>query len=230
MFNNVVYFIIALLLFNIHNPDPAPGHEAGYDLLLLMIGWVLFFLCCRVSFRRLTSRYGVDGDENGRLSHEYQGLVLRLSVLAVFLFALDIFVFELKSWIQMIPGMKAFSVLQGIVALSVFFFYLSTLWAFAHRAYSGAFKTRISRREFILSNIKLNMPILFPWVVLSFIYDLIALSRWSGLESFLNRPEGQIPFFALFLIVLMIFMPRFIQYWWGCRPLETSERVRELEF
>jgi len=27
----------------------------------------------------------------------------------------------------------------------------------------------------------------------------------------------------------MIFMPRFIQYWWGCRPFQSSDRIRELE-
>jgi Zn-dependent protease with chaperone function len=45
----------------------------------------------------------------------------------------------------------------------------------------------------------------------------------------LNKPPGQVLFFGTFLVVLVIFMPRFIQSWWGCRPLEPSGKVHELK-
>ena len=228
MFNNIIYFIIVLLLLNIHNPGYNPENVLGYDLLWLSLGWLIFASVCWFRFHRLRALLEGDGDGVGRFSRVYQNLVLQLSVLAIFLFALDIYFFNLKVWIRMIPGLKTFSVFEGIVALALFFFYLSTIWYFAHPAHEGALRTNITRRGFILSNVKFNMPILFPWMALSFIYDIISLSRWPGLENFLNRPEGQIPFFASFLIVLMIFMPRFIQYWWACKPFDPSERLSQL--
>ena len=228
MFNNIIYFIIVLLLFNIHNPGHNPENVLGYDLLWLSAGWLIFASFCWFRFNRLRAFLEGDWDGEGRFSRGYQRLILQLSVLAVFLFALDIYFFDLKYWIQMIPGLKTFSVFQGIIAIALFFFYLSTIWYLAHPAHEGAFRTNITRRGFILSNVKFNMPVLFPWMALSFIYDIISLSRWPGLENFLNRPEGQIPFFASFLIVLMIFMPRFIQYWWACKPFDQSERLSQL--
>ena len=229
MFNNIIYFIIVLLIFNISYPDSIPENPFGYTFMMLLGSWVIFAVYCRLGFQRLLDRFYRNKGNDGRLTNEYHGLVLRTSILAICLFALDVYMFHLKYWLQIIPGTKQFSVLQGILALSFFFFYLSTIWYFSHSTYRVIFQTNISRRSFIISNLRLNIPILFPWLILSFIYDLIPLSPWSGPESFLNKPEGQMLFFASFLIILMIFMPRFIQYWWGCTSFESSERVRDLK-
>lgn len=228
MFNNIIYFIIVLLIFNISYPDGAPGDSIAYHGLMLILTWLVFLGYCRFGFHRLLYRFKEERGDGG-LTGQYHGLILRLSILAIFLFALDVYMFHLKYWFKIIPVVKLFSVLQGILAITLFLFYLGTIWFFAHPAYTLIFRTNISRRAFIISNFKLNMPILFPWLLLSFVYDMISISPWSGLKSFLGKPEGQITFFAVFLSLLMIFMPRLIQYWWGCKPLEPSDRVRELK-
>ncbi len=64
---------------------------------------------------------------------------------------------------------------------------------------------------------------------MSLVYDLIALSPWAGTGSFLRGIGGHIILFAGFITLLMIYMPRIIQYWWGCKPLEGSEKARQLE-
>jgi hypothetical protein len=35
-------------------------------------------------------------------------------------------------------------------------------------------------------------------------------------------------FFAVFLSLLVLVMPKFIQYWWGCKPIEASEKGKHL--
>jgi len=227
MFNNIIYFIIVLLIFNINYPDNTQDTSFGYSLVMFFLCWILFAGYCRWGFRRLLLRFS--GVSSSRLTNEYHGLVLRLSILAIFLFGLDVYIFHLKYWLQIIPGVKQFSVLQGILAIGLFIAYLATIWYFTYPTYRIAFQAKLTRRSFIVSNLKLNLPILFPWLTLSLVYDLIGFSRWSGPESFLGRPEGQMVFFAVFLIVLMVFMPPFIQYWWGCRPFDPSERVSELK-
>jgi Zn-dependent protease with chaperone function len=227
MFNNVIYFIIVLLIFNIGYPDNGRGYSLSYSLAMIFMCWAVFFFYCKRGFNRLVYHYrsGI-GDS---LTNRYHGLVLRLSVLAIFLFSLDIYIFQLKYWLQTIPGVRQFSVLEGVLAISIFLFYLATIWYFSHPAYTLLFHTKINRRSFVISNLKLNLPILFPWLILSFVYDLITLSPWPGLETFLGRIEGQIIFFAFFLTILMIFMPPFIQNWWGCRPFNPSDRINELK-
>lgn len=167
--------------------------------------------------------------DNGGMTVGYHSQLAHLSLLAIFLFAMAVYFMELKYLLRMLPGFEQFSVLQGVFALSLFFFYLCTIWYFAYPVYTVLFQTGISRQSFIRSNCRLNLPILFPWAVFSLAYDLISLSPWAWTNDLLNRMEGQIAFFAVFLIGLMVFMPKVIQYWWGCKPLENWEKAGQLK-
>jgi Zn-dependent protease with chaperone function len=227
MFNNIIYFIIVLLVFNISYPDSNHGNSLTYYIAMMFICWSVFLFFSRLSFRRLVSRFG--NNTEGKLVSGYHNLIFRLSIFAILLFSLDVYVFQLKYWIQAIPVVRHLSVLQGLLALSLFLFYLATIWYFSHPAYAMLSGTVIKRRSFIISKLKLNFPILFPWLILTLVYDLISISPWSGLETFFVRTEGQIIFFSIFLIILMIFMPPLIQHWWGCRPFEQSDRINELK-
>ena len=232
MFNNIIYFIVVLLIFNINYPDSAPEHSLLLSLGMLFVSWLIFAGYCSWGFRDLQKRLDkgiTTGRDGGSLTGQYQRLIVRLSVMAIFLFALAVYIFHLKTWIRLVPVVELFSMLQGTLALSLFFFYLGTIWYFAYPSYQAIFQSGITRRSFVQSNLRLNLPILFPWMFLSFVYDLLGLSPWFGPDSFLNRDEGQILFFAVFLTLLLIFMPILIQHWWGCKPLNRSEKGVQLE-
>ncbi|MBW1797134.1 MAG: M48 family metalloprotease [Deltaproteobacteria bacterium] len=229
MFNNIIYFIVVLLVFNINYPGNTPANSLPLTIIMLFLSWLVFAGYCRWGFGALQKRFHNGITDDGGVTGQYQRLTVRLSVLAIFLFALVTYLLNLKYWLQLIPGFQRFSVLQGILALSLFMFYLSTIWYFAYPAYKAIFKPGITRESFVRSNIKFNLPILFPWIVLSLVYDLIALSPWAWPGSFLNTTGGQIIFFAMFLTLLMIFLPGFIRYFWGCTPLKASEKGRELK-
>jgi len=228
MFNNVLYFVIVLLILSISQQSGAPEDSLAYTVSMLVITWGIFAAYCRWGFQRLLRRLAKPLERTAPSAQQYHSLVFRVSVLAIFLFALDVHLFHLKTWLQMIPGIRSFSVMQGLLAVTVFILYQVTIWTFAFPAYRHLFPAAIPRRSFIVSNVKLNVPILFPWVTLSLIYDLIFLSPWRSLQSFMNRPEGEVIFFSLFLFILMIFMPRLIRTWWSCKPFPSSEKAAAL--
>jgi Zn-dependent protease with chaperone function len=229
MFNNIIYFIIVLVIFNVSDGKIKPEEPLAFTLLMLFTTWFIFAGYCRWTFYRLADRFRRDRDYETNPAREYHGLVLRASILAIFLFALDVFAFHLKHWLLLIPGFEPFSVLQGIVAVMVFVSYLVTIWYFSHSAYRLVFGEDIKRESFIISNLKFSMPILFPWFVLSLAYDLILLIPWSNPEGPLNELGNQLIFFGFFFVILMVFMPKLIQHWWGCRPFNRSEKVEDLE-
>jgi hypothetical protein len=229
MFNNVIYFIIVILIWSISQQRSAPEESILYPVSMLVVTGVIFAAYCRWGFQRLLRSLDQTESEAASPVERYHSLTFRLSVLAIVIFALDVHLFHLKTWIELLPGVRSFSVLQAVLGVSVFIAYQVTIWYFAFPVYDRAFQTRITRRSFITSNVKLNVPILFPWVLLTLIYDLILLSPWTSLQSFMNRPEGQTIFFSLFLFVLMIFMPSLIRYWWGCKPFLSSEKVNALK-
>jgi len=228
MFSNVLYFILVLFILSISQHRGAPEDPLAYTMSMLVITWGIFAAYCRWGFQRLLRRLAEPLERTASSAEQYHSLVFRLSVLAIFLFALDVHLFQLKTWLQMIPGIRSFSVLQGLLAVAVFIFYQVTIWTFAFPAYRRLFPAAMSRRSFIVSNVKLNVPVLFPWATLSLIYDLIFLSPWRSLQSFMNRPEGEMLFFSFFLFILMIFMPALIRTWWSCKPFPPSEKEAAL--
>ena len=231
MFNNIVYFIIVLLIFHIDidYPSDPPETSLSYTLGMSFFFWLAFVAYCRLGVRRLLDRVRRNDGNDGRLTGEYQGLVFRASVLAIVLFSVDIHVFSLKAWLRTIPGLEHFSVLEGLLGISIFFLYLFTIWFVCHSAYEVIFQNMISRRSFVLSHFRLNMPILFPWLLLTFSFDLLAFTPWGGPESLLNSTIGLFVFFTVFLLILMVFLPELVRYWWGCHPFASSDRVNDLK-
>ena len=229
MFNNIIYFIVVLLIFNINYPGDTPANSLPLSMFMLFLSWLVFAGYCRWGFSSLQKQFHKGLTDDSGSTGQYQRMVVKFSVLAIFLFALVTYLLNLKYWLRLIPGFEKFSVLQGVIALSLFMFYLGTIWYFAYPAYKTVFGTEITRESFVRSNTKFNLPILFPWIVLSLVYDLIALSSWAEPGGLLDTVWGQIIFFAVFLTLLMIFLPGFIHYFWGCAPLKASEKGRELE-
>ncbi len=192
----------------------------SYSIIMMALLWALYAFMCRVGFRRLIRLYE-RGDASGYATI-YSRLVFRLSLSAIILFSIDLFSFNLKGVIEAIPFAGSIYVFQGISALTIFIIYLSTIWYFAHPAYNMIFGTDIGKRGFITGNIRFNIPVIFPWIMLSTVTDLIAYSPWQGLKTILERPSGQIVFLFSFLIIIMIFIPVVMKYFWGCKPLPDS--------
>jgi len=228
MFNNIIYFIVVLLIFNISYADSPPEDLILGTLAPLALTWLILAIYSRRVFACLLQRVREADRLDGAMTDRYQRLNFRLSILAICLFALAVYFFNLKQWLSLIPGFRSFSVLQGGLALTLFLFYLCTLWYFGYPAYRAIFRVDITRRSFIRSQLRFNLPILFPWLILSFVYDLLALSPWTGFNSFMDSVYGQMGFFAAFITLLMIILPKFIQRWWGCAPLTVSEKADQL--
>ena len=228
MFNNIIYFIVVLLIFNVSYSEPSPDDSLLYSIAGLLFCWVAFAGYCRRRFHYLYRLLASGGPAEGVLAERYERLNLRLSILAILLFAVAVYFFSLKQWLLAVPGLAAFSVLQGLFAILLFLFYLCTIWYFAYPAYRVLFRVHVTRRSFVQSNLRFNLPVLFPWFALTLAYDLLSLTPWASSSAFLNSFYGQILFFAVFLSLLVVVMPKFIQYWWGCKPLESSEKGRSL--
>ncbi len=229
MFNNVLYFIIVLLIFNVSSQESKPEASPGYAVSIILFSFMALAVYSRWGFHRLLEGRRRRGGGDGQSAGEYHGLVLRLSIFSILLFALDIHLFNLRYWLQAIPGFQNLSVLQGAVALALFLGYLAVVWYFAWPAYREIFGGDFTRSGFVVSNLKFHVPILFPWIILTLAVDLASLVPSKSVTHLLNSPEGQTLFFAGFLGLLMIFMPPLIQTWWGCKPFPESGRIRELE-
>ena len=229
MFNNIIYFIVVLLIFSVGSAELTPPFSFPLFLASLIICWVLFSLGCYFRFRSLHRVIKERPGGDGYLTRLYHSYVTRFCIAAIVLFAIDVYILNIKYWLNHIPLFSQSTLVQGLLALGLFFFFLCTVWFFSYPCYSALFGTSISRRSYVFGQVRLNFPILLPWMALSLIYDLVEHSRWEALKGTFDSPGGQILFFSVFLAILMVFMPRWVQFLWGCKPLEDDEKVLELK-
>jgi Zn-dependent protease with chaperone function len=229
MFNNIIYIIIVVVVFQLY-PGEGLFRLPITAIVVLPLLWLGFTIYCNYRFSRLLGFYrdSLASAGQGWASLAYQSLVTKLSILSIVIFALSVYLLNLKYWLLKIPGFTTFSVLPGAVAILVFFTFLATIWYYGYPAYRAFFNYSLKRRAYIGSNIKLNLPILFPWAILTFCYDLISVLAWPPLKKIFETQIGQFLFFTVFLILLVLFLPPLIKYWWGCATLPQTEKKESI--
>jgi Zn-dependent protease with chaperone function len=154
---------------------------------------------------------------------------MRQSVLAILLFAIDIYGLNLTSYLNKITLFSAAPTLQTILFLGLFVFYLSIVWYCAHSAYRKLYRDDISRQSYVISNISFSIPVLLPWLLLSGLADLINFLPFEWPKQFLATTEGEVIYFLFFLFAVAVLGPVLIQKFWRCRPLESGVHRSRIE-
>jgi len=230
MFSNIIYLIIVVVLFQLNYPVEGLFKSPTTSVFVLFLLWLNFTIYCRYRFSRLLSPYRSNDAATVQtgLSSAYQTVVMKLSILSILIFALTLYLLGLKYWLLKIPGFSTVSILSSSAAISLFFALLATIWYYGYPAYRRFFNYPHKRWSYIGSQIKLNLPILFPWAILTMCYDLITLLTWPSLRNVFETETGQFMFFGLFLIVLAVFLPPLIKHWWGCSTLPDTDKKRSI--
>ena len=228
MYGNFIYFILVLLIYLTYQPPEDPTFS-GPESLALFAGLALAFAAMtRLMFRRIERLVGRENP--ARLDQLFNATQLRSSILAVAVFALDIYALNLPAVVNG-PLLDRWPTLQALVFLALFVAYLGVVWACGYDAYRELYLPRFTRREYIASNISFSAPILLPWLLLSGVADLINALPLPAARAFLATSQGQTIYFCVFLAVVAVTGPVMIKIFWRCRPLDPGlprERIEAL--
>ena len=217
MFGNFLYFIVVLLIYSTYQPPEVPPMPAA-EALALFAGLLLAFAAyVRLQFARLASLIATI--DPALADRRYDSLVTRLSVLAVALFALDVYALGLPAYVARLPGVQALPTAQALIFLLLFVGYLAIVWAAGYGAHRLIYRSDASRRTHVLSNISFAVPVLLPWLLLSGVADLVGLLPWEAPRRLLATPAGEFGYFVCFLALVAVTGPALIQRFWRCRPL-----------
>jgi len=220
VFANFIHFIIVLLIYATYLPPDEPN-LAPLETCILFLGLIIAFVYfTRMQFHRLEKR--IPKDNILRVDHKINAIITQQSVMAIVLFAVDIYGLNLTSFFENIPLFTVIPTLQALVFIGLFVFYLAIIWACAYGPYKRLYITDLSRRSYVLSNISFSIPVLFPWFLLSGIADIINALPFELPKRFLSTPEGQVIYFLVFLSTVVIIGPAMIQKFWRCKPLESG--------
>ncbi len=225
MFGNFIYFIVVLLIYTTYQPAAEGQIHALGALLSFCSLTLLFALVVKSRFARLEKQ--LFRLPFARLDHQFTALLNRLSILAIGLFAVDIYFLDLPSLFTGIWPFAALPTLTALIFLSVFLGYLAIIWALAYPLYRALYTITVSRRSYVGSNISFAIPVILPWVLLSLISDLIRILPFEPAHRFLSTTEGEALFILLFLLIVALAGPLLIQKIWRCKPMPPGyERFR----
>jgi Zn-dependent protease with chaperone function len=225
MFGNFIYFILVLLIYLTYQPSEETNFTA-FESFALFCGLVVAFsFFTRFQFQRIQRR--IARGLYLRIDHQFNNTLLHQSILAILLFAVNIYGLNLSSFLAGIAPFRAIPTLLALLFLLLFVFYLAIVWTFAYRSYRLLYRADISRKAYVFSNISFSVPVLLPWLFLSGIADIIQVLPFETPKQFLNTTEGEIAYFLFFLVAVAIIGPLLIQKFWRCKPLENGfERKR----
>ena len=227
MFSNFIYFIIALLIYTTYQPSAEPNLGTLKTLFLFISLIALFSYFTRIQFQAI--RKQIRRETFSSLDHRFNAVLTRQSVLAIVLFAIDVYGLGLSSFFKDITIFSIIPTFQALIFIALFVCYLSIVWICAHAPYQGLYNTDISMRSYVFSNILFSIPVLLPWLILSGISDIILAIPFEAPKLFLSTTEGEVIYFVVFLFVIAIIGPRMIQKFWRCKPLESGYHRNRIE-
>jgi len=228
MYTNFIYFIVVLLIFSTQQPSPTPRLSLFFTSASGLTLLFLFGLINRQVFRGLAARMG-GVRVTSHMAVLYHRVVARQSLLALVFFCAEIYLLDIKYYLTTVALIRFSFTLQGLAGLVIFLLHLAMVWFYSYecrRRFSGETGSRLS---IVTSNLKFNLAILLPWLLISGSFDLMQLLPLGSIRNLLNTPVGQVVFFALLMIMFMIFAPPLVVRFWSCQPLAQGTQRSLIE-
>lgn len=229
VYTNLIFFALALLVYFTYVPQPKASSLANFLLSFfsLSLSW---YLLTWFYFYWLKRKITGKPVENLRIFSLLNNLEVKFTLFALFFYFYLVYGAGLKENIGRVSFLKNSPVLDLFFGILPFFLFLIILWFNSFIIFRLLFPQSLSRKKYILSHIRLNLPILLPVLLISFFQDLLRLIPFgknlgaSGSSSFFD-----LLWFVPFLIILMIFYPFFLRLIWGAYPLPQGEQRKRLE-
>ena len=209
MYNNLLIFLVAIFLISVDSiPDTPllPGWQGGMLFFSLLLG---FDWIARNRFRK----------RGAAVSAGYFRAEKQLSLYALCFFTAALYLCDLKYYLSLFFFMGAVPALIDVAGLMLFALFLALIWRAGRENYQNIFGKEHSSFSFIFSNLKLNLPIVLPWILLSLLYDLVVLLPFPGLQELFVSEWGDVLFFVVFLVVVLLFFPPIVRRLWSCQKI-----------
>lgn len=220
MFTYFIYYIIVILVYATYQAPAKTPPDLHYSIYYFLITTALYLVLVRAAFSWL-GRQLVKMDPP-RIDHYYNMLISRFSVTAILFLAIQIHIFDFPLILRWLPLFSAFPTLEAVFFLVVYIFYLSSMWWMAHDVYQEIYGEDISKKNYVFSNISISLPVIFPWLIMSFFMDCIQMLPFAGVKQFMQSPFGEVSYFLVFLLLVATIGPVMIWKFWRCKPLEPG--------
>jgi len=159
----------------------------------------------------------------------YHRIVTRQLLLALVFFCAQIYLLDIKYYLTTVALIRFSFTIQGLAGLVIFLLHLAIVWFYSYESRCRFSSDTCSRLSVVTTNLKFNLAIILPWLLISGSFDLMQLLPLGSIHDQLNTPVGQVLVFALLMIIFMIFAPPLVVRLWSCQPLEPGTKRSLIE-
>lgn len=209
MYANLILFLVAIFLFTIESVPKTPWLSGWQALALLAVLLAGYGKIARKLF----------SGPQAFTSAGYFRVEKQLAVTALVFFGVTLYLCDPKYYLQLLPLGNTMPALVNFAGLMLFIVYLALMWWAGQRNYEHIFSRKHRTLIFIRNNIRANLPIVLPWIIISLLYDVVALLPLPGLQKFVASEWGDLLLFGVFLIFVVLFFPPLVRRLWGCKKL-----------
>lgn len=225
MFNQLIYFIVALLLFSIQQPGAEVIRSPFQTFFLAIWIFVFFVLICYLAFRPLKHALQYRSFFTDLTLH-YHRIQTQLSILALGFLAFDVYVLNIKLYLGFIPWFEQSLTLSGSVGLALYLIHLSVIRFWGYPVYRFIHQSQLSRTDFVKESLAFDFAILIPWFLISFIMDLFQI---VPTPPFFDTAAGETVLLGVALVFFVFFAPALVVRLWRCEPMPASSLRAQLE-
>ena len=228
MVTQLIYCIIALLLFTIQEPGTLARYSPASTFLLAAAVFLAYCGLCKLAFLRLERdmvRYG----SAGHIAVRYRKAETRLAMFALVALSIYTYVLNIKYYLRALPGFEQSLTFSGLFGLGLYLLHLTVVWLAGYSVHHHIYHVRTGRFGYVLSNLRFYAALLIPWLLISLLADLLQLIPESQHWSFLTTDAGQLLLFGVLLCGFLLFSPWLVVRLWRCTPLPRSSIRDELE-
>ncbi|UCH94631.1 MAG: M48 family metalloprotease [Candidatus Aminicenantes bacterium] len=219
IYTNFLIFIVAIFLFLIA-PATLKTSGGALGIALLLLG---FWQFNRYKFIKLRANLENDRITIGEAKKRYLSTTNLHMIFAIFVFAAEAFIFDLKYFLVHIPMLGELDIFVNAAGVGFFILHLSMIWFWGFRTMGDVVSIGKSASHHVKANIKFNLVIVVPWLILSLLIDVIEAFSPPSLISLLGYPLAQMTLFGFVIVVIAIFAPLFITWLWDCKPLDETD-------
>ena len=219
IYNNLIYLLVVILILTTSSTPEKTQLPLLYAAIIFAAKGFAFQQISHHLFNRRPIRKAAD----------YFAAEQKLSILAIIFMAIDVYLLECLYYFSKVPFTTMVPSLINVFGIILFFAYLTLIWVTALPKYGRIFGRKQSTPSFIAANLKINLAIILPWLLLTLSSDLLQLLPLPTINNFLGSPLGEPALLLVFFAVLVIGIPAIIVRLWNCTPLPPGETRTMIE-
>jgi len=219
LYNNLIYFLVVILVIN--------SSPAGESSQFLPSTALFFFLTKLALFSFALKR--IFGKAPITSASRYAAAEKQGSILAIIFFSIDAYLLDSQFYFSKLPLAAPLPFLTSLAGLLLFTCYLALMWRIAQPSYQNIFGRKHNSPAFIWANLKSNLAIVLPWLILSLATDLLTLAPIPIVQRILQSALGEQLIIISFFGLLIIIFPALVIRLWNCSTMPASPTRSRIE-